>query len=335
MRAPRHERETRSRSVIRRAVLSLCLTALMGLVFNAASPSPAQASSGGRPNPAMVYTFNLSAEQAGSYALPVCLNQEVTFVVRGWLSGRDQAQNRTIARHPVPGVRLSASPSAGLKVVSADRQIRASVDPYMGAKATFKAVKTGPASVTFRGTLMPKFGADDGVPPEARRKGLRHEVTATVDVIECPLAVRIVDRSEIKAGPYSIDLVGALPEVVLRQAGGDPNLFQGEGIMPFVMRQFAPPAGVTITVGTRLVQIQAGLSGGVYSFTITKGVMNMVGTWTGGRYSVSQPLPFPEPEPILFTMRESDIATFLEGKEERMDMPGMFVSGTVYVRKLR
>ncbi len=322
------------RGEVLRAILQLGAALAVGAA--GLWPVAAQASTNRRPARDMVYTFQLSAEQARGYSQEVCVGEEVTYRVRAWLSGRDEAQNRTIARRAVPGVRLTARASSGLRVVSADPAIAATVDDdgrFMEAEVTVKAEGPGMAQLTLRGTLMARYlELQAGVPEEARRQGLRAELSVPVEVIECPLRVSVLERGEIKAGSYFIDLVGHLPPVRLRQSDMDAEVFVASGTMPVVVRQFAPPATVVISVGTRQVEIRAERSGGSYSITVSRGEMTVLGSWIGPDRTVTQAIPFPSPEPIRFSMPENAPKYNFQ---EPISMPGIYMNGTVFVRRAR
>lgn len=259
----------------------------------------------------------------------------MTYRVSAWLSGYDRAHNRTIARRPVPGVRLTARASGGLRLVSADSQILATVDEdggIMEAAVRFRGERAGSAQLTLQGTLMARYFLSASIPEEARREGLRAELAVPVEVIECPFRVELLERGEIKAGDFFVDLVGHLPGVVLRASGTQERVYVGEGTEPAVVRQFAPGATVIISVGTRHVEIRAERSGDSYNFTVTRGEMTLVGTWIGEKATVSMPLPFPSPGPIRFSMPENwKKYNFQEG----IRMPGIYLNGTVLVRRTR
>ncbi|MBN1666833.1 MAG: hypothetical protein JW862_07080 [Anaerolineales bacterium] len=247
-------------------------------------PIPAaQAAPAVKPPQKRTYDFSLTASvNAGREGLPVCAGDTVSFFVHAWRSAVDSIDShKDIARQPAFGVKIDAlSLQKDILQVQGSASLWSSLDVERpgGAEFTFKARKEGRAVIVFE-ALFPTRLVDQetrqGLSQDDLNATLFAQVSKTVDVIECPLELTVMNQYYTQKLGVMQQFIGLISNARLQKSGQDDTLFVYEGLETVVLTEKLPECTVTWQKNEREVTIEARRLDKHYHITIRRGPMVM------------------------------------------------------------
>lgn len=233
--------------------------------------------------PEMDYRFELTASiSSGREGAPICVGEKVTFIVRAWRSAEHyQDTHKDLPRQTAVNVKIDALvlDKSLLKFEGPTRQMTGyTFDNPGSVEFTVKALKPGRGQVTFE-ALFPKNLIDQQtlkqIPASDLTDTLYAQVNKTVDVIECPLELTVLNQYLTQPGDVTQHFVGIIRNARLQKSDEDENLFVYEGLETIVLTERVPECQVTWEKAERLVEIQARRLDNHYHITIKRGPIVM------------------------------------------------------------
>ena len=234
-------------------------------------------------SPGMAYRFELTASVSSSReGTPICVGEKVTFIVRAWRSAQHyQDSHMDLPRQTAVNVKIDAlvMDKSLLKVEGPTRQMTGyTFDNPGSVEFTIKALKPGKGEISFE-ALFPKNLIDpqtlQQLPASELNETLYAEVRKTVNVIECPLELTVLDQYLGQTGGLTQQLVGVIRNAQLQKSDQDENLFSYEGMETVVLTEKIPECEVSWEKTERLVEITARRLETHYHITIKRGPMTM------------------------------------------------------------
>jgi hypothetical protein len=290
---PCHTAASRARGWLHLITLLLILAFLPIPSARAAPPE--------KPQQKRAYQFSLTASvNGGREGAPICSGETVTFTVNAWRSAVDSIDShRDIARQPAFGVKIDA---LSLQSNTLQAQGRTSLSSSMdvelpgGAEFTFKARKPGRAEVVFE-ALFPERMIDQesrkGMSQEELRSSLYTEVRKSVEVVECPLELNLMNQYLSQQPAFTQQFIGLVKNARLEKSQQEDDLYVYEGLETVVLTQKQPDCAVAWKKSERLVKIEARRMDKHYLVQIKRGPMDMQVTYQcpGGEYTANFALP--------------------------------------------
>jgi hypothetical protein len=243
----------------------------------------AQAAPLERPQQKKTYNLTLTASvNASREGVPICSGDTVSFNVRAWRSAVDSRDSHgDIARQPAFGVKIDALPiQKDILQVQGRSSLWSSFDVDLpgGAEFTFKALKAGRAEIVFE-ALFPARLVDQetrqGMTQDDLRATLYADVRKTVEVIDCPLELNVMNQYYAQPGGMQQQFIGLISNARLQKSGQDDTLFIYEGLETVVLTEKLPECTVTWKKNERKVTIEARRLDKHYHITIERGPMLM------------------------------------------------------------
>lgn len=234
-------------------------------------------------SPSMAYRFELTASvSSGREGAPVCVGEKVTFIVRAWRSAEHyQDSHLDIPRQIAFNVPVDVL-VADKNIVKVEGPARLTtsitLDDPGAVEFTFKALKPGQTEIYFEAVFPKKLVDQDTlskIPANEQLDLLYASVKKTVNIIECPLKLNILNQYLTTVSVPSQQFLGLIKDAVLQKSDQDDNLFIYEGLETIVLTESIPGCKVTWTKSERLVEIKAERTIDKYIITILRSPMVM------------------------------------------------------------
>ena len=206
-------------------------------------------------------TFRMTASQNSSYPGKICVGEEVEFNVKVQMNSLDALRKPVSDYLLFLKVTATPSPSSTLKLIS-QSPTTTTIDEDAGVVATFtfKGKEPGSATIYFDAMVPARYLSSrvrEGKTAAQLREMLYVETETYLQVLECPLEFKVLDRYDQNLGEYHLDMVGVVNYTVLKAVDSEGKEFYADATKYIVLRQFGGECKFSLAVAQRAVEIRA------------------------------------------------------------------------------